>query len=160
MLPLVSDLTSQQGQLLVLFDTVVLEHAARAMPPLLDEDVAEAAAAVAATLETARKGIIYEHHPSSLPAQRLATALKSTIDDLERNSDRSNQLSRDSVIILRRIEQGARTAGQAFPDQTAPAYLSLIRRLNKQLSVSQDQDTEGESLVTGRPQGRGLIVPG
>jgi hypothetical protein len=40
---------------------------------LADEDVAEAAGALAATYETATRGVIYEHRPQSLAAQRLLT---------------------------------------------------------------------------------------
>ena len=60
-LPLVSDLTEPQARLVLVFQAVMLRHAAGAVPALLDQDVADAAEAVAATLETARKGVIYEH---------------------------------------------------------------------------------------------------
>jgi class 3 adenylate cyclase len=44
---------------------------------LNDDDVADAAGALAATFETAARGVIYEHAPESLVARRLA-------DDLDR----------------------------------------------------------------------------
>ena len=71
-LPIVSELTETQYRLLLLFQSAAVAHAAGAVPALRDEDVAEAAAAAAATLETARKGIIYEHQAVSVPAQRPA----------------------------------------------------------------------------------------
>src|SRR5436190_11672890 len=43
---------------------------------IVDDDVADAAAALAATFETASRGVIYEHRPSSRPAARLVTELK------------------------------------------------------------------------------------
>ena len=46
------------------------------LQPLVDDDVAEAMAALAATYETAARGVIYEHRPASLPAERLVGALK------------------------------------------------------------------------------------
>ena len=81
-LPLVSELTETQYRLLLLFQSATVKHAERRLPTLRDEDIAEAAAAAAATLETARKGIIYEHQAVSVPAQRLTSELGRVVAEL------------------------------------------------------------------------------
>ena len=113
-LPIVSELTDTQYRLLLLFQSATVKHAGGALPKLRDEDVAEAAAAAAATLETARKGIIYEHQAVSVPAQRLTAELGKVVADLSAQAgSQQARLERDAAVALRRLEQGARTAGKA-----------------------------------------------
>ena len=72
LLPTISHLTERQYQLFFLIHSVIARHKPEAFSRLVDEDVAEAAAAVAATVETAGRGVLFEHRTRSLPAQRLA----------------------------------------------------------------------------------------
>src|SRR5919204_2859776 len=72
LLPRISDLSETQYRLLITLQALILRQADQAIPPVTDADVADACATTAATLETARKGIIYEHQAASVPAQRLA----------------------------------------------------------------------------------------
>ena len=65
-----------------------------AIPPLQDGDVADAAAALASTFETAARGIIYEHQPSSLPAQRLMSELRRALDAWMRAAPQSGKAER------------------------------------------------------------------
>ncbi len=150
--PLVKDLTDAQHRLLLFFQTVVVKHAPGALPPLLDQDVAAAAAAVAATLETARKGIIYEHHAESAPAQRLAAELGQAVADLSRQpgAPPAARIERDAAVALRRVEQGARTAASALPDDPPPVYLSLLGRLM----------SHGDDQPPGASVDEPLIIPG
>ena len=46
------------------------------LQPLIDDDVAEAAAALASTFETASRGVIYEHRPASLAGRAPGRRLK------------------------------------------------------------------------------------
>ena len=72
--------------------------------------MAEAAAALAATFETAARGVIYEHRPASLPAERLATALKPVLAEAGKGS--ASAFERDAAVVLRRLEEAvARRAG-------------------------------------------------
>ena len=71
------DLSERQSELFFLIVTFLLELPTAGIEPLIDADVAEAAAALAATFETAARGVIYEHRATSLPAERLAIALRS-----------------------------------------------------------------------------------
>lgn len=153
-LPLVQDLTEPQHRLLLFFETIVLRHAHGALPPLHDQDVAAGAAAVAATLETARKGIIYEHQAESAPAQRLAGELSRAVAELvaKPGAPAAAAVERDAAIALRRLEQGARTAATAMPEDPPPVYLSLLARVLSH-STAEGAEAADES-------GSGLIVPG
>ena len=124
--PVVQGLSEQQSHLFILLQLVVRKHQADAIPALIDADVADAAASMAATLETAGRGIIYEHHATSGQAQRLATALKATLDKLMPDAPSSAQ-SR-AAAVLRRLEQAARTA-DAELGEGPRSYLDLVDRL-------------------------------
>jgi hypothetical protein len=63
MVPLLANLTDDQHRLLIYVLAVIGRRADASVPPLIDSDVADAASAVAATLETAGKGIIYQLPP-------------------------------------------------------------------------------------------------
>jgi hypothetical protein len=131
-LPIVSELTETQYRLLLLFQSAVVSHAPAALPGLRDGDVAEAAAAAAATLETARKGIIYEHQAVSVPAQRLTAEFgKVTADLAARAGSHQARLERDAAVALRRVEQGARTAAATLAGDEPPVYLNLLTRMLK-----------------------------
>lgn len=128
-LPLIADLTEPQYRMMLLFQAILLKHAQGALPPVRDEDVADAAAAVAATLETARKGIIYEHQAASVPAQRLAAELSRTAGELARREGAPASVERDAAVALRRVERGARGAAAALAGDESPVFLTLMRRL-------------------------------
>ena len=96
-----------------------------AIPALADADVLEAAKAVAATLETAARGIVYEHSAPSLPAQRLVAMFRA----LEAEVATHRRLSSRSVAIaFRRLEQAARTADERVGGG-ATAFLDFVDRL-------------------------------
>jgi hypothetical protein len=128
-LPLVSDLTEPQARLVLVFQAVMLRHAAGAVPALLDQDVADAAGAVAATLETARKGVIYEHQAASIPAQRLSAELRAALASLAPEASHVARVERDGAVALRTIEQAARTAATALAGDEPPIFINLARRL-------------------------------
>jgi hypothetical protein len=152
-LPIVSELTDTQYRLLILFQSATVKHAAGALPALRDEDVAEAAAAAASTLETARKGIIYEHQAVSVPAQRLTSELGRVVADLSAQAgSQLARLERDAAVALRRLEQGARTAGQALGGDEPPVYLNLLSRILKEPGGSPGPG------ASAPPVGGGLII--
>jgi len=129
LLPLVSDLTETQYRLVVLLQSIIVKHAEGAIPPVHDGDIAEAAATLAATLETAGKGIIYEHQAVSVPAQRLSTELRRAVTELlDRNPSQQSRVERDTAAALRRIERGAREAERALAGDETPVYLKLLNR--------------------------------
>lgn len=140
-------LSQVQARLFVLLQSVVRQHRATAIPSINDEDAAQAASALAATLETADRGIIYDHHPSSLQAQRLTTDLKAALDELRKQAPPS--IDRDAAAALRRIERAARDA-RAELDPADTAYLDLVDRITR----DRDDRSQGEAAgAEERPSG-------
>ncbi len=132
LIPRLSDLTETQYRLFLLTQAIVVRHAAAALPAPDDADVADAVSSVAATLETAGKGIIYEHRAASVPAQRIAGALSSGIADLvKRVGAEGARLERDAARALRALERTARDARQEVPDAARPeaSWLTLAARI-------------------------------
>ena len=72
--------------------------------------MAEAAASVAGTLETAARGIIYEQPPQSPTARKLADGFKTLMEQVREQG--ATLFDREAAITLRAIEQGARTVGR------------------------------------------------
>ena len=126
LLPSIQHLTERQYQIFFLLQTLIARHKPEGFARLLDEDVAEAATAVAKTLETSAKGVIYEHAPSSLTAQRLAGEVKTMLAEMR--SQGATVYDREVAIVLRAIEQGVRTVAQAA-GASDTAYQTLVARL-------------------------------
>ena len=125
LLPTLQGLTERQYQLFFLFQSLIARHTPEGFTRLVDDDVAEAAAAVAATLETAARGVIYEHAAQSRPAQRLAAEMKTMLAEVRQQG--ATVYDREAGIVLRAIEKGARDIGKLEPGGTS--YLTLIARL-------------------------------
>ncbi len=102
------------------------EHRGDALMRTTDVDVENAAAALAATYETAARGLIYEQQPNSLPAQRLAADLKAFI--AQAAPGRGSSLDRDLAVVFRAVERGSREACKTLPGGDT-AYLELVQRL-------------------------------
>jgi len=96
---------------------------------VVDEDLAEGSASLAATYETASRGLIYEHRPQSPIAQRFVTELKVFLGELAAQGDAaaSRQLERDAAIVLRQLERGAREARKAVDEGPATALDTIAR---------------------------------
>jgi hypothetical protein len=124
LLPSMSGLTERQHQLFFLFQSVIAKFQPDGLARLTDDDVAQATAACAATIETAAKGVLYEHAPASLPAQKLARELRDLLVQVREHG--ATVFDREAAIALRAIERGAREL--ARPDDST-AYLTLLGRL-------------------------------
>ena len=142
-LPAIRHLTERQYQLFFLFQTLIARHKPEGLARLLDADVAEAAAAVAATLETAARGVIYEHTAASLPAQRLTGELRRMLEEMRQAG--ATVYDREAALVLRAVEEGARASGGGT------AYLELMVRL---LQVNRAERATGD-----QKQGSSLILP-
>ena len=125
LLPSIQKLTERQHQLFFVFHSVVVRHQPDGFARLIDDDVAEAAATVASTLETAGRGVIYEHQAQSIVAQRLARELQAAIAELREKG--ATIYDGEAAITLRAIERGARDAQAAGAGPTG--YLDLMARL-------------------------------
>lgn len=120
-----------------------------------DNVIRDTSHALAATFETASKGIIYEHRPSSPPAERLARELKLLLEGKDGQGPVASE--QDLVEILRRVEQAAGDAGATF-DGSNRAYLDLVGRLMRTSgdgTAKSDTTTPGE---TADPR-TSLILP-
>ena len=96
------DFDERQSQLFFLVSKFLVHYPTAELQPVIDDDVAEAAAALAGTFETAARGVIYEHRPASLPAGRLASALKPML--AEAGQGAGSAFERDAAAVLRRVE--------------------------------------------------------
>jgi len=119
------DLSEHQSRLFLAAASFLVSYEPPALHGLVDEDVIEAMGALAGTFETASRGVIYEHRPSSLPAERLAQALKPKLS--EARESRAG-FERDVAVVLRRIEGAAREIGQTSPSSRR-AFLDMLGRM-------------------------------
>ena len=125
-LPTLEGLTERQHQLFLLFHGTIARHRPEGFARLVDDDVAEAAAAVAGTLETAARGVIYEHTAQSRPAQRLAGELTGLLGEIRQQG--AQVFDREAAVVLRAIERGARDTRRSAEGGEV-AYLMLMSRL-------------------------------
>jgi hypothetical protein len=147
MIDALRDLNERQSRLLLVLGTDAARHQPEGLHSLADVDFIEAAEALAATLETAVRGVIYEHRPASLPALRLATALAARLKEV---GSGLAGFDRDAAIVLRRLEAAARSTHATSPD--APrAFLDLLGRLTAGVT---SEDPAGPAQDEPR-----LIVP-
>ena len=148
--PTLRDLNEAQRQICVVLLSVVSRQAsADSLDRILDEDVADGAGALASTLETAVKGVIYEHQPRSLPAQRLLSEFREVLDRLSRELQ-ARSIERDAAMALRGIERGVRDVHRLAGEPSG--YISVIRRLIR------PYEPPAATAEERRPSG--LVVPG
>jgi hypothetical protein len=122
----VRDFSERQSQLFFLISTFVLGYDPPELHPLIDDDVAEGVAALASTFETASRGVIYDHRPASLAAERMIAALKPMLIDAGRGA--GSAFERDAAVVLRRVEESVRQVRGQEPDNRR-AFLELLRRV-------------------------------
>jgi hypothetical protein len=149
LLPSISHLTERQHQLYFLFHNLIARHKPAGFSRLIDDDVAQAAAAVAATIETASRGVVYEHTPASATAKGLAREIVSALAEMRAQG--TKVYDGEVAIVLRAIERGARDAHTVAAGEDA--YLALIGRL-LHVRAGQEQPGSGAVRATGS-----LIVP-
>jgi hypothetical protein len=126
LLPTISELTERQHQLFFLLQTAIARHTPDGFARLNDDDVAGAASALAATFETAARGVIYEHAPESPVAHHLANDLRAILEEMRKQG--AKIFDHEIAVVLRAIEHGAREVrGQSEGDATT--YLALMGRL-------------------------------
>jgi hypothetical protein len=143
------DLNERQSQLFLLAAMLLLQYEPPALQPLIDDDVIEAAAALAATYDTAAKGLIYEHRPPSLPAERLVQALKPRLAEAGKGG--GSTFERDAAVVFRQIREVATRVRQLEPDNRR-AFLDLVRR-----TIRKPPDKNDEHAAPQDPPR--LIVP-
>lgn len=150
LLPTLQGFTERQHQLFFLFHGVIARHRPEGFARLVDADVGEAAGAMAATLETAARGVIFEHSVQSLPAQRLVGEMKAFLAAMRQEG--AILYDREVAVVLRAIERGARETRSAADEGGDTAYLGLMARLLQ-------QSVGPERASTPQQTGPALIIP-
>lgn len=119
---------------------------------LLDDDVTQALGALAATYETASRGLVYEHRPQSLPADRLAGELKTLLAEVGKQA--GTAFDRNAAVVLRRLEEASKRRPPHTAGHDRRGFLDLVVRVIRAQSESRRQ-TAGERQ---EPASR-LILP-
>lgn len=123
-------LSSRQSDLFWAVLTFVAGFGADALVTMVDEDLAEGAGSLAATLETADRGLIYEHRPQSLAAQRLVAELRAflgTTAGSDADAATARTIERDAAVVLRHLERGARGAREGGDGGPGTALAAIGR---------------------------------
>lgn len=122
-------LSEQQLQLFFLLQSMVISYKPEGLATLMDADVALAAGALAGSLETASKGVIFEESTASMVAEGLRRALKPVIDEVTKGG--GARAEREVATVLRGIERGATHHGGHIPEGPT-SYLDLVSRVFQQ----------------------------
>jgi hypothetical protein len=146
LLRLMQDLTEPQRELLLLIGAFVLEYRPSELQTLIDDDVLDASRALAATLETAARGVIYQHPAASATGERLGAAINAFVTDA---SKRTPIPERDCAVVLRRIEAAVPELRASEPGSPR-ALLDLFARVIRRPAAADAKTPEAPS---------GLIVP-
>jgi hypothetical protein len=124
LLPSLSGLSERQARLFLMLAALISRHEGDGFQKLVDEDIALAAEAMAATLETSVRGIVYEHRAATLPADRLLAELKTLVAEIMKEG--GSALERDTAVALRRLEAAAREAAKF---EGGAAFQQLLGRV-------------------------------
>jgi hypothetical protein len=158
MVGLLRDFSEPQARLFLSINRFLMKYEPPDLHGVNDEDVEEAARALAATDETAARGVIYEHTPSSMPAERLARALKPFLSKFGETSP--NVSTPDRAALLRRLADQVRQLRQEFPGQRR-AYLNFVERVLRDPAADRragDPASEDQRGIEGKAMPR-LILP-
>jgi len=142
------DLSQRQSELLFLISAFLARYQPPDLHAPIDDDVADATGSLAATFETASRGLIYDHRPASVPAGRLVTELKAVLAEAAQGA--GSAFERDAAVVLRRVEDAARDVRTVDQDNRR-ALLDLLRRVMQQ--------EPGPSTVDVPQERSRLIVP-
>jgi hypothetical protein len=146
----VRDFGERQSQLFFATAATIVRHTPdNPLESPVDADVLAAAEAMAATFETAGRGVIYEHRPSSRPAERLVAVLKPMFIEAGRGSGSS--FERDAAVVLRRVAEVVGDAAGAEPGNRR-VFLEWLARISQSWGPA-------ASDTPAAPQPSPLIVP-
>jgi hypothetical protein len=146
----VGRLSEQQLQLFFLLQSMVLSYKPEGVGRIIDTDVALATGALAGSLETASKGVIFEEATASVVAEGLRRAMRPVLDEIMKNS--GARAEREVAFVLRAIERGAKHEGGHIPEGDT-SYLELVGRV-----FQHSPSRPGRSGETGPDPAKPLIV--
>jgi len=120
------DFSERQSQLFFMIAAFLARYEAPEFQTPLDDDVAEAMGSLAATFETASRGLIYDHRPASVLAERLTAALKPVL--AEAGQGAGSAFERDAAAVLRRLQEAVGDV-RATDQANRRAFLDLLGRV-------------------------------
>jgi hypothetical protein len=150
---LMRDFSERQAQLFLLLSSFLVRYDPQEFQTLIDDDLVEATNALAATFETASRGVIYEHRPPSLSGERLMAALKALLAETGRGL--GSTFERDAAAVLRRVAEAASEMRGVEPANRR-GFLDLLGRV----VVKNDAAEAGsQTAAPASAAPSGLIVP-
>jgi len=144
------DFSERQSQIFFLVVTFLVRYEPPELQQVIDDDVAEGMAALASTFETASRGVIYEHRPASLQAERLIAALKPLLAEARRGA--GTPFERDAAVVLRRIQEAVGEV-HSLDVQNRRGLLDLLKRVITTTPLGEAATPDGDPPPTR------LIVP-
>ena len=141
-----ADFNRRQAQLFLAISTVIARYEPPELQAVVDDDVVDAASALAATYETAARGVIYEHRAATPAGERLGAAIHAMLREVEGSG--GSAFERDVAVVLRRVEQTARDA-HASAGGDSRAYFKLLDRILSRREEPSDAggDSDGPRLI-------------
>lgn len=115
-----------QLQLFFLLHTFISRFKPAAIGRVVDADVAHAAGALAASFETAGRGVLYDHQAASVVGEELRRELKTFLAEVGRGG--GSRFETQAAEVLRGIERGAKHEVEGIGPE-AQGYLTLVARL-------------------------------
>jgi hypothetical protein len=125
LLPLLGGLSDRQARVFLMVAALIARHQGDPLQTLVDGDIGLATEALAATLETSARGIVYDHRAATVPADRLLTELRTLVAEIAKEG--GSALERDAAAALRRIEHAARQSAKL--DTRSTAFHQLLGRV-------------------------------
>ncbi len=126
--PLVRGLDDDAYAVLMACLQAAMAHKRDAEPRPLDEDLQQAAAALASTADTAMRGVLYEHQPASPVAARLGRAMSEPLAAAAEAG--MPKLDHATATAMRRLVDVMTAFRRAAPE-TPDAFLACLERVLK-----------------------------
>lgn len=124
--PLIRDLDDDAYQVLMACVHAAVASRPLADPPPLDADLQQAADALAATAETAMRGVLYEHQPASPVAARLARAMSAPLAEAAQAG--VPRLDASTAVAMRRLA-AVLNAFRRSPANAPDAFFAFLGRV-------------------------------
>jgi hypothetical protein len=138
------DFSERQSQLFFMIGAFLARYEAPELQAPLDDDVAEAMGSLAATFETASRGLIYDHRPASVLAERLTAALKPVL--AEAGQGAGSAFERDAAAVLRRLQEAVGDV-RATDQANRRAFLDLLGRVITTPEAASDGQEDRSRLI-------------
>lgn len=124
---------------------------------LADADVVDAVSALAATYDTAARGLIYEHRPQSLVAQRLAAEVRAFVEQVRQQ--RGTAFDAEAAACLRHVGETFVEAAKAGVATGSTGCLAAVARIVRRIAAERPDATPAPPAAPPARPGPVLIRP-